>query len=151
MSSLAAAKKRRAPVSALPAPEQTRGAQPFPGAYQPQGALPGAPPGGPNLTIHQVIDLVDKRLSRLETGAREAQAAGPSADLEEQMAASLEETDRRFEMLAEEVDGLKTLLLSLQSYTMGVNKMLLERLEGAPSAAAPAITGFEMSMGSISL
>lgn len=154
MSSLAAAKKRRAPASAPPPPEQTRGgAQPLPGAYQPQGASPGAPPGGPNLTIHQVIELVDKRLTRLEAGAREVDATAPASDLEEHVAASLEETDRRFEMLAEEVDGLKTLLLSLQSYTMDVNKTLLERLECSGGAVPPAaaITGFEMSMGSISL
>ena len=34
--------------------------------------------------------------------------------------------DRRFELLAEEINNLKDLLLKLQSYTMDVNKTLME-------------------------
>jgi hypothetical protein len=39
---------------------------------------------------------------------------------------NLDEIDIRFNILAEEVSNLKQIIMELQSYTMSVNKMLLE-------------------------
>ena len=49
-------------------------------------------------------------------------AEGISKELE----AVLDEFQSRFEILAEELSSLKNIVLSLQSYTMDVNKRLLE-------------------------
>jgi len=118
--SLAAAKKRRAPASAQ---------MPTSTPYQPQQTSPSGPPSG--LTLPQVISLVDKRLITLEAlvknspllkdGVAEATSHVPSNITE-----VLDEFNARSERLAEEIDNLKNIVLSLQSYTMDVNKMLLE-------------------------
>jgi len=48
---------------------------------------------------------------------------------------SLNEYDSRFEILANEISDLKTILLKLHSYTMDVNKMLLEEKQQFNSIA----------------
>jgi len=93
--------------------------------------------GGPvptsGLTLPQVIALIDKRLVHLETitkdkileegaeGSGESGGAGAGMD-----PAILDEFNARFEIMAEEIANIKGIVLSLQSYTMNVNKMLLE-------------------------
>jgi hypothetical protein len=59
--------------------------------------------------------------------------------------AVLDEFNARFEIMAEEIANIKSIVLSLQSYTMNVNKMLLEERAagvvagaGAGGSAAPA-------------
>ena len=122
--SLAAAKKRRAPISA-----QT----PSPSPYPPQQTVPGqSQPGqAPGLTLPQVINLVDKRLSTLENFVRNSpllngkeEQSGPQ--IPSNITEVLDEFNARSERLAEEIENLKNIVLSLQSYTMDVNKMLLE-------------------------
>jgi|LauGreDrversion4_1035100.scaffolds.fasta_scaffold81376_3 hypothetical protein len=119
--SIAAAKKRRAPAqqTAPPAPVPTR------------NLTPAQPMSSPGLTLPQVIALVDQRLISLETGMRELRTATPREETElpevpSNLTEVLEEFNSRFESLADEIGNLKNIVLSLQSYTMDVNKMLLE-------------------------
>jgi hypothetical protein len=116
--SIAAAKKRRAPASAQVPMPQTNVAQP-----QQQPPQQG-------LTLPQVISLVDKRLTVLETTvkgfAESSGDSGESAQIPSNITEVLDEFNTRFDHLAEEIEGMKHIVLSLQSYTMDVNKMLLE-------------------------
>ena len=122
----AAARKRR--TTPDPAPSVVNRSPQF--GNQPTGAS-AAPPAG--LTLQQVIALIDTRLIKLETFAKESAQSPPSTsavrnkDLEiTNTDVMLQEFDKRFEILAEEINNLKDMLLKLQSYTMDVNKTLME-------------------------
>lgn len=101
------------------------------------------------LTLQQVIALVDIRLTKLEKFAKDTQENGmlPSGGaksavkIEQGASASadgsveggltdlnevLDDFNNRFMMLATEISQLKDVVMKLQSYTMDVNKMLLE-------------------------
>jgi hypothetical protein len=89
------------------------------------------------LTLPQVIQLVDRRLINLEQFMNETklkQESAPDAEQSagEDIASSVAiqqvatEFDKRYELLAEEIVNLKNIVLSLQSYTMEVNKTLME-------------------------
>ena len=121
---LAAARKRRAPASLQPPAPPTISQQ-----QQQQQQLPNP---GVGLTLPQVIALVDKRLTIVETFMNESKSAGLSNNVistnseNVETFSLLEELNNRCELLAEEVIGLKNIVLSLQSYTMEVNKTLME-------------------------
>jgi hypothetical protein len=111
-------------------------------------------------TLQQVIAVIDKRLLILEKTTAELKTAAGSAPptpvqpqqqkqtLQQQPAVPpppkveviqapdfsdmFREYDDRFEMLATEISNLKDMLLNLQSYTMDVNKMLLEERANPP-------------------
>lgn len=102
---LSAAKKRRAPIAEPP-------------KFQPSIPPPqqSSQPGG--LTLPQVIALVDRRLTTLET----KETADDSQVFDE----TIEEIENRFEILAQEISELKQTILSLQTYTMTVNKVLYD-------------------------
>jgi hypothetical protein len=122
--SLAAAKKRRAPASAqVPTPS-------YPGQQSGVGVAQSATQSQPQgLTLPQVISLVDKRLLALEStvkGMKESSTGDESAQVPSNITEVFDEFNSRFENLAEEIENLKNIVLSLQSYTMDVNKMLLE-------------------------
>ena len=110
----AAARKRRAGGASLSdspmQPQQQRG-------------MPEPPKAG--LTLPQVITLVDKRLTTLETFMRDQQSTPQqqSVQISDQL---VDEMNAKFEMLAGEVEALKDIVLKLQSYTMEVNKTLYE-------------------------
>jgi hypothetical protein len=127
--SLAAARKRRG--VAVQEPPAVMQAQ-----QQPQPAV--------GLTLPQVIALVDKRLITLETFMKEQKenpvqqiqplVQQPSGNLQslnndilkteiENMA---DEFNNRYELLASEIQEIKDIVLKLQSYTMEVNKTLME-------------------------
>jgi len=125
----AAAKKRRAPASVQePAP---RPGQPQPGQLSPNMNQVG-------LTLPQVIALVDTRLTRLETFVSESKKTNESGSKNElsQDSETLMESESvksfmsdfnsRFDALAEEIANMKNIVLSLQSYTMDVNKVLMD-------------------------
>jgi hypothetical protein len=99
------------------------------------------------LTLPQVISLVDTRLMRLEQFMKESQETQRFSKpidrpiIEKQESNSvidanpdeltdlnqiLEEYNNRFVLLAEEIGQMKDALMKLQTYTMDVNKMLLE-------------------------
>jgi hypothetical protein len=125
----AAARKRRAPNAMVDPPRP-----PTPSSTQ-------APATG--LTLQQVIALIDKRLIVLEKHVKE-QSVNPqpksnSGDqvnhqlameqqmfFSQQLADLTEEFNSRYSILAEEIDNMKNMMLKLQSYTMEVNKTLLE-------------------------
>jgi hypothetical protein len=119
--SLAAAKKRRAPQQNTPPPPPMDSRN----VAQPQG-----PPSG--LTLPQVIAVVDKRLLALEINVKQLletpdeQTAPMSSEIPSNITEVLDEFNSRFETMAVEIENLKNIVLSLQSYTMDVNKMLLE-------------------------
>jgi hypothetical protein len=120
---VASAKQRRAGVS----------------APEPPAALSGPAPPANGLTLQQVIALVDSRLIKLEGFMKDslegsvAQSVVPfsqdssSGEVEEtSIAEVLQEYENRFVMLADEIGKLKDTVMKLQTYTMDVNKMLLE-------------------------
>ena len=124
-----AARKRRAGGASLDSqsPAQTT---PRPGQSQ--------VPGG--LTLPQVIAVVDARLIKLETFMKETQQSAGKTQVQMQSTPmpaninsynAMEEMDssvfdEKFEVLANEIADLKDIVLKLQSYTMEVNKMLME-------------------------
>jgi enamine deaminase RidA (YjgF/YER057c/UK114 family) len=105
---------------------------------------PSFPTGGPQqqqqpnmsagLTLTQVISVVDRRLINLETFMREqkeqaqtsAAAAGSADAVPAQVNEVLEEFNARFDIIADELASMKDMLLKLQSFTMEVNKTLME-------------------------
>jgi len=117
----ASAKKRRAPQSLEntppPAPISTRQPASNNTTIQSNNAL----------TLPQVIALFDSRLVKLEKAANEPKNIVSNkesgVELNEDI---LNEINSRFELLAEEISNIKDIVLKLQSYTMDVNKTLLE-------------------------
>jgi hypothetical protein len=117
---LASARKRRAPPEPVPTirPQQQQ---------QQQGV------NAPGLTLPQVIALVDKRLIALETHAKEQlekqqqpEVQLQNAPVPSNIAEVLDEYSSRFDIIAEELASLKNMLLTLQSFTMEVNKTLMD-------------------------
>lgn len=135
----AAARKRRA------------GGTPMPGASDPVVQQQQTPAAG--LTLPQVIALVDRRLVTLETFMKDTKAApqvqqvlapvpAPAQQLDEEV---LDEINNRFELLAGEVAELKDILIKLQSYTMEVNKRLVdERIQILSDVKDTGSTTFEI-------
>jgi hypothetical protein len=137
---LASARKRRAPAPVNPLPTPT----------QQTNSISGSPNSG--LTLPQVISLVDRRLINLETFMNEtrnngglsqitnvnksatvvsnasstATETGKYDELTEDLTNIVEEVNSRFELLAGEILEMKNIVLKLQSFTMEVNKTLLE-------------------------
>jgi hypothetical protein len=97
-------------------------------------------PQQPGLTLPQVIALIDTRLIKLEKFMNEQEQEQQSQNkniffpnnqesneaLPSNINEVLEEFQQRFLLLAEEINLLKDTLLKLQTYTMDVNKTLLE-------------------------
>ena len=119
-SAVASAKNRRAGIKPTNPLENKVTPQP----QQPSG-----------LTLPQVIALIDTRLIKLEKFMNEKQDPisytnnpmnQPTEDVPSNMGEILEEFQQRFLLLAEEINLLKDTVLKLQSYTMDVNKVLLE-------------------------
>ena len=110
----AAARKRRAGGTSMPWANEP--------VVQPQ-----TPAGG--LTLPQVIALVDRRLVVLETfmkdsrGLSAQQAEVQSSQFNDEV---IDEINNRFELLAGEVAEMKDILIKLQSFTMEVNKRLVD-------------------------
>ena len=91
----------------------------------------GSPQQQNGLSLQQVIALVDKRLVNLETFAKETKAAPPSTANSvsvnpEEINSLADEFNSKFELLANEVAELKDIVMKLQSYTMEVNKTLMQ-------------------------
>jgi hypothetical protein len=137
--SIASAKRRRAGEQP-PTPMNTRA---VPNVASNQSIIPGSqPPMNGGLTLPQVIQLVDHRLIVLEKFMTTVNSSGLLATEDSSSASvvdasqpdsrpmnlrdAIEEFDKRYEMLAEEIVNLKNIVLSLQSYTMEVNKTLME-------------------------
>jgi hypothetical protein len=121
MSSIAAAKKRRAGITAS-VPEPPR---------LPNGgvALPQQQPQQ-GLTLPQVIALLDSRITKLEKSANDKPQVQSQVNEQELLPSNitdiLDDFQEKFVILAGEINSLKDIVLKLQSYTMDVNKILLE-------------------------
>ena len=124
----AAAIRRRAnPVNNTPTP--TPGANPAQAQDQPNVNSAG-------LTLPQVIAVIDRRLINLETFVKESKAQPQSQPQQvtlssvpensDQFSELFEEYNHRFEVLADELANMKDIVLKLQSYTMDVNKALMD-------------------------
>jgi hypothetical protein len=112
----ASAKKRRAPQSLENAPVPT----PAPGSNR-------QPTANNALTLPQVIALFDTRLVKLEKAVNEPKNIVSNKESGVELNNDiLNEFNSRFELLAEEISNIKDIVLKLQSYTMEVNKTLLE-------------------------
>jgi len=128
----AAARKRRAGGASL---QETQ-----PSPVQPQTQKAG-------LTLPQVISLVDKRLTTLETFMRDANldiptSVQPESKVSEDALNSLtDDINSKFVMLAGEVENLKDIVLKLQAYTMEVNKTLYEERIQVLSDMGTSMTG----------
>ena len=128
----AAAKKRRAPVSNDPPVQSRPNAIPQPGQQMSSQNM------NQGLTLPQVIALIDKRLVSLETFVVDAkQSSSTQYNPKPQQVVNtslvhpsssnqLNDFNERFDALADEIANMKNIVLSLQSYTMDVNKMLME-------------------------
>jgi hypothetical protein len=132
----AAARKRRA--GPLPEPIQTRqGVQSAPtSSTGPAGAAPAT-----GLTLPQVISVLDKRITVLEKAVKNGVPSlpttlapvptpvptpVPSQSQVQSNQSIIDEFNSRFELLADEIANMKNIVISLQSYTMDVNKVLME-------------------------
>jgi len=118
--SIAAAKKRRAGIQ-----------PPNPATPITQVGGPTSQNGAPALTLPQVIALVDKRLTKLEDSVKAGSNTNTNTNTSDATPSNvvseyMEEMDRKFELLAEEITNMKDIVLKLQSFTMDVNKTLME-------------------------
>jgi hypothetical protein len=124
----AAAIRRRAnPINNTP----TTGANPAQAQAQDQTNVNSA-----GLTLPQVIAVIDRRLINLETFVKESKSQpfvqqqqvslSPIAENSTQFSELFEEYNHRFEVLADEIANMKDIVLKLQSYTMDVNKALMD-------------------------
>lgn len=111
--SLASAKKRRVPNEP---PSKLQSTPPIPPSNNPSNGL----------TLPQVIEVVDRRLIQLEKFMNETQKKPEESPLEGSLKEVIDEFDKRYEMLAEEIVNLKNIVINLQSFTMEVNKTMLE-------------------------
>jgi hypothetical protein len=140
-SALASAKKKRAPPESVQ-PQNNR--TPNFSQSGANGQISSAAP----MPIGSVITILNNRLSYVETKMKDIlQGSAGSLSLTTQLTQSsslkqdenheaivvpsnltetLSDYEARFDILAEEIANIKNIVLSLQSYTMEVNKMLLE-------------------------
>ena len=118
----AAAIKRRVGNQSTVLPGKTNNA--------PVNTAPVVQPQG--LTLPQIINIMDKRLVALETfmkdSSQSATLPNTSANQSDENSITniIDEFNNRFEFLAGELDTLKDIILKLQSFTMEVNKTLLD-------------------------
>ena len=76
------------------------------------------------LTLQQFISNLDKRVVTLEESLKTTSTIDNRTDSD--ISELIDEFNSRFEMFATEIADMKDVILKLQSYTMDVNKMLLE-------------------------
>ena len=133
---LASARRRRAGPEATTPPlgaRQTNPQSSFPGTNSPQSNI------GVGLTLPQVIAVVDNRLIALEHFAQtqsnlnaqfEAQQSvartSEISEIPENLKEIIDEYASRFDIIADELSSMKDTIMKLQTYTMEVNKTLME-------------------------
>ena len=114
MSSNAAAIRRRAtPQNNTPTPQ--------PGVPTSQNRTPTSQNNkSSQLTINQAIVLITNRLTALEN-----QTTNTSVQ-DDNLPMIVEEFNNRFELIVNELNNIKDTVMKLQTYTMEVNKMLVD-------------------------
>lgn len=126
--SIAAAKRRRAGVieQAPPVPSVS--------TQQVQVQIPS------RLTLPQVISMLDARLVKLENSPIQEQQPTHLIDGSVSVSEYVVEMDHKFSVLVEEITTLKDIVLKLQSFTMEVNKMLVdERIQIMSEFETPGV------------
>lgn len=84
------------------------------------------PPVQTSYTIQQVISTFDKRISQLEKETVINSDGSSKTDLmNDQIIDIVEEFNNRFELIVTEINNLKDIIINLQSFTMDVNKSLM--------------------------
>lgn len=115
----AAAIRRRVGAQALPPPAASTS------NATSTNATPS--PTSTQMSLQQVISTVDKRLTQLETLAKNNNNNSyNNQDNSNDLPMIVEEFNERFEMIVNEINSLKDIVMKLQSYTMEVNKMLVD-------------------------
>jgi hypothetical protein len=119
-SSNAAAIRRRVGAQGLPAPA--------PGQSTPNMPTPPSNPQSvpAQMSLQQVISTVDKRLTQLETIAKSNNNNNDNSNESSELPLIVDEFNNRFELIVTEINSLKDIVMKLQSYTMEVNKMLVD-------------------------
>ena len=86
------------------------------------------PQNTPNqMTLQQVISTIDKRLTQLETIATTTNNNNNNNNNDSSdLPVIVDEFNSRFELIVNEINSLKDVVMKLQSYTMEINKMLVE-------------------------
>lgn len=109
------------------------------------------------LTLPQVISVIDKRLISLESFMKETKENpilmatnqtdenqdAPGFIVPSEFNSFVNEINERFQMFADEIETMKNTLLKLQSFTMDVNKALLEKANIVVSDNSEAV--FQLS------
>lgn len=78
------------------------------------------------MTLQQVIATVDKRLTQLEKFAKTGTSVNSGESANTDISLIVDEFNSRFEMIVTEINSLKDVVMKLQTYTMDVNKMLVD-------------------------
>lgn len=85
------------------------------------------PANSGGMTMQQVISVIDNRLVFLEKNISvKDDLADSQGTISDAMSVYIEDFNSRFELLAIEIDSIKTVVMNLQSYTMDVNRRLLD-------------------------
>ena len=121
-SSNAAAIRRRVGAQGVPAPTpgQSTPNMPTPPSNSAQPSVPT------QMTLQQVISTVDKRLNQLETIVKSNNNNTSNNEVSSDLPLIVDEFNNRFELIVTEINSLKDIVMKLQSYTMEVNKMLVD-------------------------
>lgn len=86
--------------------------------------IPPSPQQKPQ-TLQQVIGTFDSRIKQLETHITDFKTDAPGSSSVSNLPEIINEFNSRFELIAEEIANMKDVVIKLQSYTMDVNKTLL--------------------------
>jgi len=152
----ASAKQRRAFVNTPIQPSPT------PSTSSASTMQSGSPSAVQGLTLQQVISLFDRRIVNLESIVKdidttrkvtfEDEVAPAQNDTISNLPDIINEFNSRFEMFAQEIGDMKDALLKLQTYTMEVNKMLLEeRSKAVSDLGEPAVAAAPEQVSEVSV
>ena len=123
-SSNAAAIRRRVGAQGVPVPTPGLSSS----SAQSSTSAPSSAPT--QMTLQQVISTVDKRLTQLETIVQSNNNNNANTNTNNNESSDLplvvDEFNNRFELIVTEINSLKDIVMKLQSYTMEVNKMLVD-------------------------
>ena len=119
-SSNAAAIRRRVGAQGVPVPTPGLSSS----SAQSSTSAPSSAPA--QMTLQQVISTVDKRLTQLETIVQSNNNNATNNNESSDLPLVVDEFNNRFELIVTEINSLKDIVMKLQSYTMEVNKMLVD-------------------------
>ena len=142
--SLASAKRRRAGLQPSSSPSEAPPPIPIPVATPNPPPITAAPISAINgrMSLPQLLSNLENRINAIERKEPVKQVAisnapplefnvtDPDTGEERKMTLSdyMTDMDKKFFMLAEEITTMKDIVIKLQSYTMDVNKMLMEKM-----------------------